>query len=448
MRGPDVDAATVRSSATISSCHFVQHLFRILPALIPLLALHFEYDLWQLGALVTIYYLGSGFAQAPMGVAVDRFDPRFVLPPGVALMGIGYLVFAASDPIGRVLGPVLPEVLPLAGPYLVAATGTFVAGLGASTIHPAGYALIAVNVESDVRGRALGVWGSVAKLGDAVAPVSVALLALALVWHEILLVFGLLGVGYGLVLAVLMSRPWFRTRPPSMEPTSAGNESAAETTTDPRTYRYPLAVMYAFQTVRAVSEKGVKAFLPMFLVIVYGYTFVVFDRTVPAESFANLYFTVVFVVAAVTLLVTGQLLDLYDHRRVLLVYLVVSLFGLLALASGRLGPIALLGVLICFGGAFWGLTAARDAIVSEISPADHQGRAFGYLMTLSHLAGAIAPAAVGFVADRVGIQFAFRLLAVLVLVNVVTVALLFDDRIYRAVEPSRASTEPSTDGAP
>lgn len=408
----------------------MQHLFRILPALIPILALEFDFPLWQLGLLVTVYYLGSGFAQAPMGILVDRFNTRYVLPPGAALMGVGYLIFALSIPLAVFIPSPFITASGFTAEYLVAVIGVFISGLGASVIHPAGYALLAMNVDPRKRGRSLGIWGSVAKGGDAVAPITIAALILLLVWNEILLLFAFVGIAYGIVLFVVMGADWFRvTRPIDPTPNAASDDETAAPAH--RDYLYPIIVMYVFQTVRAFSEKGIKAFLPMFLVVVYGYSIHVFGFVVPPESLANVYFTALFAIAAITLLLTGYLVDRYDHRKVLMVYLLLSLVTLLTLSTGLLSPLLLLIVLMVFGASFWGLVAARDAVVSEVSPIDKQGRAFGYLMTMSHLVGAIAPTVIGLVADGIGIQATFAILSLFIVANIITIALLFHSGIYR-----------------
>ena len=88
-----------RLAVTIGSGHFAQHVFRILPPVLPLLAVAFPSPLWRLGALASVYVAGSGLAQTPGGVLADRYDRRFVVPPVVALVGVGYLVVALAPPL-------------------------------------------------------------------------------------------------------------------------------------------------------------------------------------------------------------------------------------------------------------------------------------------------------------------------------------------------------------
>lgn len=419
----------------ITSIHFVQHIFRILPAMLPLLAIEFSYPLWQLGALVSVYFVGSGFAQAPMGMLSDRYDRRYVLPPSVALMAAGYLVFAAAPVAEGAPGTSVGGVT-LAAPFLIMGFGAFVAGLGASGIHPVGYPIVTANVPATEHGRVFAFWGSGAKLGDAAAPAAVAVLILVVEWPTIFALFGIVGAAYAVGLFYVLSLEWIATRSVDSSANSEaaddarGNDHVARDT-DRRRYVYPMLALLVFSVARAVSEKGVKAFLPIFIVGVYGYSFAFGGISLPPESFANVYFTVVFLIAAAVQFVTGHLVDRYDHRAVLVGFFLAAVVSLAVLATGELSPLALLAVLLALGATNWGWIPARDALVSEFAPLGREGRTFGYLYTISHLAGAAAPIIVGFVAERSGLRMSFLSMAVVMLLATAAIASLFSKRVYQ-----------------
>jgi len=428
----------------IGSIHFIQHVFRILPPVLPILALDFQVPLWQLGGLVSIYFLGSGLGQAPAGILADHYDRQLLLPPSIGVMGLGYLVVATAPWLGDSSTTVVLFSTSFTLPYLLIALGVFVAGLGASTIHPAGYPLVAANVRAGQTGRAFGAWGSGAKLGDAAAPLSVAVLVLWLRWDHIFLLFGLVGLVYAALLFSMMagagmdSRPGARRVGTDHEQRRPGQEG--EAAADPRRYAYPMVALFVFFVARAFSEKGLKAFLPTFLVIVYAYSFSFGSIHLPPESFANLYFTAVFLVAAGVQLLTGELVDRYDHRLVLVTFLLGATGAVLALATGTLSPVILLIVLIVLGVTNWGWTPARDALVNEITPAAREGRTFGYLHTVSHLASAIAPLAIGYLADQGGLLRSFVVLGFVVLIAVASIGVLFSRRVYLRGDPRPSGT--------
>ncbi|MFB6304185.1 MAG: MFS transporter, partial [Haloferacaceae archaeon] len=213
---------------------------------------------------------------------------------------------------------------------------------------------------------------------------------------------------------------------------STGDASdAGSGRTDRRGYYYPMLALSLFFVARAFSEKGLKAFLPTFVVEEYGYTFAVAGVTVPPEAFADLYFSAIFVVAAATTLVTGRLVDRYDPRAVLVAFFAVAAVALAVLATGVLPPLALLAVLLVLGATNWGWVPARDAIIGGFAPAEREGRTFGYLHTVSHLFSAVAPVAIGFVADAAGLRLSFLALVAVMLVAVAAVVSLFSRRVYR-----------------
>lgn len=199
-----------------------------------------------------------------------------------------------------------------------------------------------------------------------------------------------------------------------------------------------MVALLAFFVARAFSEKGLKAFLPTFLVGAYGYSFAVLGTRVPPESFANLYFTAVFLVAAVVQLATGLLVDRYDHRSVLVAFFTGATVALLALATGTLSPVALLAVLLVLGATNWGWTPARDALIDDVTPAAREGRTFGYRHTVSHLVSAVAPVAIGYLAGRSSLQHSFVCQAVAMVVAVLAIGSLYSPRVYRRVDDEAA----------
>jgi MFS family permease len=452
-----VDRRAWATVGLIGSIHFVQHVFRILPPLLPVLVLAFDYPLWQLGGLVSLYFAGSGLGQAPMGVLADRYDRRLLVPPSVATMGVGYLVVALSSQLSA------PETVafvvsgaPVTAQFLLMGVGALVAGLGASAIHPCGYPLVIANAAEGREGWAFGTWGSAAKFGDAAAPMAIAVLILAVSWSEVFLLFGVVGVLYGVVLFGALSSDLVETRPGGRRGGATGDatDGSADTASgapshgdgvddeaaavdwrdDRRYYVYPFAALFVFFVARAFSEKGLKTFLPTFIATVYGYTLSVGGLHVPAESVADVYFTVMFLVAAVTTLVTGWLVDRFDSRAVLVAFFVAAAATLAVLSTGRHSPLALLVVLLVLGASNWGWTPARDAIMGDIAPPAREGRTFGYLHTVSHLFSTVAPIVIGFVAETADLRRSFLYLAVVMLVAVAAIGSLFSRWVYRPVD--------------
>lgn len=138
------------ATGVLSTAHSAQHFYSsLLPPLIPVLTVALALPLWQLGLLVSLHSLVSGFGQAPMGVLSDRYDRRFLSAPGLGVMGLGYVAFGLA--IGA--RPALPSVavagVTFRGPLLAMSGAMVVGGAGSSVVHPTGYPLISANVSAD-----------------------------------------------------------------------------------------------------------------------------------------------------------------------------------------------------------------------------------------------------------------------------------------------------------
>jgi MFS family permease len=439
-------------ASVLSASHGAQHFFsRLIPPLIPILAVRLDLPLWKLGLLITVYSLGSGFGQTPMGILSDKYDRRYILPPGLAVLSGSYLLFASAPTVGGIIPEVAAAGYSLSGPFLVMNLAMLIGGVGASVTHPTGYPLISANVSEDKKGKSLGMWGSAAKLGDAAAPALIGVLILVLVWEEILLLFGVLGIVYAAALFTVLSVGSFETLPPEHDSLQDETEEADEQeedeavsvwTADKRVFVYPMLAVLLFFTTRMIATKGVNTFVPAFITDVYGYTFTLFGMNLAPESFANFYFSLLLLTAAVVQLGTGTITDLYDERKVLVGFLLMSTVALGLLSLMTLGPLPLLLVLLLVGAGLWGLNPARDALISEITPPEREGRTFGYLWTATQIIGAASPVFIGFIAGMSGIQSSFTYLAVATLLSALAVALLFSPRVY--ARSGSASSDPAT----
>lgn len=424
-----MDGREWRFAVLTSGAHGVDHLMkRVFPPLVPVWAVAFGFPLWKLGLLLGARSFGSALGQAPMGHLSDRFDRRVMLPAGIALKGCSFLVLAALPSLAAAEVRVATLAgTPVTGQFLGMALAMVAVGLGSSTLHPVGYPLITRNVTDDSKGKALGMWGSARAFGDGSAPALVGAALLVAGWEPILAGFGLLGVGYAGYLFVVLGA--FDTRPTS--------ETAAESPTtssllggDRRRFLYPMLAVFAAFTFQIVATTGANVFLPEFVASEYGYRFSLAGIDVIPEATASFYYSALLLTAAVVQLGTGELIDRYDERTVLVGFLLAATGVLLTLAAGQFSPPALLAVLVLLGASLWGLNPARDAIVADIAPAAHEGRTFGYLWTGALLVASTAPVAVGYVGDAVGLRVAFAVLAGIVLCSAVPIAALRSDRVY------------------
>lgn len=419
----------------MGAIHFTFHVYlRLIPPLIPVFALAFALPLWRLGLFMSLYFTGSTLGLLPMGHLSDAYDRRVLLPAALAVVAGGFLLFAAAPTIGAGLPTVVLAGESFEGPFVVMGLAMVVAGLGSSAHIPVGVPLITRNASSESTGTVLGIWGGASKLGDAAAPAMVGVLILGVAWQDILQGFGLVGLGLAAGLYLLLGADRFDTSPAGIDADPdepAWNPWEA----DRRRYIYPMLALAGYFALYNVVVQGVVTFTPTFVTDVYGYTLTLGGIHFAPESFADFALSFLLIAAAIARFVGGVLVDRSEGRTVLVGTLVLASVALFAFARLPLDPLAMLIVLAVFGMGLWGNSPARDALISELTPAEREGRTFSYLWTVSRAFGAISPAVVGYLADTAGVRAGFALLSVATLLAAGAVALLFSDRVYRTSSP-------------
>ena len=430
-----------RFALTISGVHGVDHLLkRVFPPLVPLWAVAFGFPLWKIGLLLGARSFGSAIGQAPMGHLSDQYDRRLMLPAGIALIGLSFVIFAALSSVDPLDVEFTFGGTTFGGQFIGMVLAMVATGLGSSTVHPTGYPLISQNVAGARKGKVLGMWGSARSFGDGVAPAIVGAALLVVGWQPIVFGFGVLGVAAAIALFVVLGS--FETRPPgSVEADSreVGSREIASHEADPtpalwrrdrRLYLYPMLAVFATFVLLLVATTGANVFLTEFIASEYAYSFSVAGFEVTPASTASFYYSALLLTAGVVQLATGELVDRYDHRLVLVGYILIGAGLLSLLAVAPLSPLGLFVVLLCLGASLWGLNPARDAIVSDITPPDREGRTFGYLWTGALLLSSAAPVVIGYIGDVASLRQAFLVLAGFVLASAVPVVLLRSDRVY------------------
>ena len=421
----------VRFALLISSTHFVQHTYyRILPPLIPVLAVALEYPLWQLGLLITFYSVSMGIAHAPLGILADRINRRYLLSVGIGLTGGAYVLFAFGMNLGTVIPTLAVRGHIFEGGYLVMSLAMMIVGIGLAVVHPAGYPMITDNVDFENKGKVLGLFGASSKLGDGATPAIIAGMILVLGWQEIILLFGIAGIIYGAALHIALRADEYDTVPAATRTSETADSAPTPFRDDHRGFLYPLVVIYLFFVTSDLTNRGLATFLPAFLVAVYAYSFEFMGLQIGSESVANLYFALLLFAGAGMQLVLGRMTDEYDPRNLLIGLMVLASLGMVALAVFHLSVISLILVIFILGTGLYGVNPPRDAIISDISPPEYEGRTFGYIFTAAILTGSIYPTVVGYVLEVFGMREGFLILVVGTLLATASVMLLYSERIY------------------
>ncbi|SDJ73042.1 Sugar phosphate permease [Halovenus aranensis] len=366
------------------------------PPLFDQLKLTFSVSNTEVGAAFTGFLLVYAVMQLPSGLLADRFDAVRVIAGGAVTTALG------------------AGVVTLGGPFALLVAAMVVMGAGTGAHKTVAITLLARTYPART-GRTLGIFDSFGTFGGVVAPVAVAgVLAVGVGWRSIFGSAALSGLALGTAMALRVPQ---------------ATDSTGHTTPGVRAYTKPFADrrFVAFVAVTlgfSFAYNGVVAFLPLYL-----------DAAVDVgPTAASLLYSVLFVVSVVQV-ATGELADRVGRLSVVAVTLTLATVSLGLLVTAVAVDTAVAGVpilgafgVVGFGLGSHGFRPVRGLYLEALLPDSLAGGGIGAVRSALMGAGAVAPAAVGFVADRTGFAVAFLMLfATLGTATLVAVGLLVSE---------------------
>jgi len=368
----------------VAATHFIVDGFSniyapLLPVLIPRLGL----TLATAGLLQTCLQLSNSVSQLAFGALADRWKPRVLLIAG------------------PILSVTVLSLLGLAGNVWVAAAILIVGGLGGAAFHPPAAALVH-KVGGYRRGLAMSVHITGGSMGFALGPLVFApFVAVAgLMWTPVLMVPGLL------LLAL-----WLRHMPSidtTHEPHAVRGFAAL------RPYTRPLGLLYLIVVVRTLTAVSIATFMPVLLtrrgvsVAAAGVMAAIYLACTSAGGFFG-----------------GSMADHWGARRVIIWSLVASVPFL---TVAPLLPAAAFLPVLCLGGFLLQSTLPVNVTFGQTLAPVSAATVSSLMMGFAWGTGGLMVSAIGLLADRVGIEPALMLVAVLPLGAALLALPLPDDR--------------------
>ncbi|KAA9400628.1 MFS transporter [Haloarcula sp. CBA1131] len=336
-----------------------------------------------LGAAFTSLMLVYAAMQFPSGLVADRVGSVGVITVGGVVTGLGALALVVDAPFAVLAGAML------------------LIGAGTGTYKTVAIELLARIYPSET-GRALGVFDTVGSLAGVAAPAAVVAAAalpgvFGAPWRTLFLAGGLAALGIALAFLVRVPRHL-----EGQQTTASGSDGAPQLREYITLFRRPK--FSAFVTVTILFSfvyNGLVAFLPLYLTSAGG---------LPSVT-ANLLFSSLFAVSLVQL-VTGEASDRVGVLPLLAGTLVAATAGLVGLVvlSGTAGAIALGASVVVLGIGAHGYRPVRGAYLVAVLPESVAKGSLGVVRTLLVAAGAIGPAAVGYLSEVSGFRVAFGVL--------------------------------------
>jgi MFS transporter, FSR family, fosmidomycin resistance protein len=346
--------------------------------LLPVWQAEFGLGYAELGLLRGLFAGTMASFQIPAALIAERLGVASVLAVGTALAGLGYCLAGASAGFAMLAGAL------------------FVGGLGASTQHPLGSALMARAYAGPRSLKALGTYNFSGDIGKMTVPAVAALLLTVMTWRPAVALLGALG--FAVAAAIFLLTPRYDAERPSSPDSDV--TVAANTIAQRRPYAFP--VLLSIGIIDSATRMAFLTFLP-FVLTAKG-------AGLPTIGLA---LTLVFTGGA-----AGKLVCAFIGARIGVIATVLLTETLTALGIVALLPLPLEGALLSLpliGIALNGTSSVLYGSVPDLVTAEQRGRAFSIFYTGAIGAGAIAPAVFGRVGDMLGVTTALLAISGIVL---------------------------------
>lgn len=368
----------------LSVAHGFNEFFSIIiPPLFPIFATELGMGYAESSLFVVVYFAVYSICQMPVGPLADVYSRRKILVVGLMILSIGIAIVAFA------------ESLPL---MLI---GMGIAGIGGSTYHPTGMALISDSETSKTHGRSMGIHGAMGSLGAVIAPLFVAGIAGVFGWRVGLLSGGALGLLFAVVLAILY---------PRVHPGEKNTTSLRE------------AIRTIIDRASSVGDGFITVLFSPTVLTLSGLFFVV-----GAEVRAIQTFTVSFAdvttglgagygstllaltmgSAGVASILAGYVVDRVDRSRFLLICFLGTACTVALLVLVGLPVLVFSAGFAVLGLILYSVYPAANAIAAGASDEGSSGSLFAVMNTAGAVGSAASPFVMGLIADHISISAAF-----------------------------------------
>lgn len=344
----------------------------ILPVVVARFKDVFELSYFQVGLMMMVLNFSSSVIQPIFGAVSDRFRTGWFVPAGIlwTSLAMGFIGWSPN--------------------YLTALLLVGLAGIGTAAFHPR--AMMAVYLASGLkRGLGAAIFSTGGNLGFAMGPVIGSLLVLGFGLHATI---GLIPAGLVLFVVIVLYPGDFLRRDgkQNLPPKTSTNsfESAIPW--------IPLTAVCLIVTLRSWVYMSMITYLPLF-----------FQAQGIHLRSGSLMLTVYLTCGAVAGLFGGHFSDKFGRKRVIV-------------ASSLLYPVLAVMMLLAEGPWIWFLAGASGAallasfsvtivLAQELLPR-YLGLASGLILGLGFGMGGLGTAFSGFLADRIGLEQTFWILAI------------------------------------
>jgi FSR family fosmidomycin resistance protein-like MFS transporter len=353
--------------------------------MLPLWQAEFGLTYAALGALRSMFVGAMACLQIPAGLVSERFGAPLILALGTALAGAGYCFAGLSTGFVMLLCALL------------------ISGIGASTQHPIGSALVARAFAGPQSLKALGAYNFSGDLGKMTVPATLSLMLLVMAWRPALVILGCVGIALAAV--ILFAAPRYESGP------AVRLRDSDKAELEPKQQSVAFALLTSIGVIDSATRMAFLLFLP----------FVLTEKGASLQTI-GLAMTLVFAGGA-----AGKLACAFIGARIGAIGTVWLTEGLTATGILALLPLPLDAALILLpliGVVLNGTSSVLYGSVPDLVAPQWRTRALSIFYTGTIGSGAFAPVLFGRLGDVLGVRPTLTLVASFVLLTLPIAALL------------------------
>ena len=381
--------------AAVTMAHFLNHVYTgALSPFLPLIQIDLSLNYTEVGVITSAVVLAMTISHIVVGYLGDRgakwrdaFISTSILLSALAMILVSY-----------------------SSSFLILAVFQFFLGVGASGYHPSVFPALAEKFRQRDLAKATGIQAMGGLIGMAIIPfLGVTLLVALGGWRLSLVVLGVMGLIIFVPFIILMiySRSGYIKGFIDKEDECEG--------ADGWTKGYWLGLI--LMGLRGMSFRCTSLLMPLYL-----------EATYPVDLVQAGYLTTVMLTAGlVGEIIAGWLSDKLNKRVVFLILSTGFATPALLLLNYSLSLGVLIVMLVIIGFFFYLGVPANTAYLTEVSPRENRGLAFGLLFSIGALPGAVSPIIFGWIGDVWGLPASILFLVITTTMATI-VALLMKDQ--------------------
>lgn len=391
--------------AAVTMAHFLNHVYTgALSPFLPLIQIDLSLNYTEVGVITSAVVIAmtlSHFVVGYLGDRGSRWRDAFI-SASILLSALAMILVSYSSS------------------FLILAIFQFFLGVGASGYHPSVFPALAEKFPQRDLAKATGIQAMGGLVGMAMIPfLGVTLLVALGGWRLSLIALGVMGLVIFIPFIVLMrySNSGYSEGFIEKEDECEGAEGWT------KGYWQGLILM----GLRGMSFRCTSLLMPLYLVATY-----------PVDLIGAGYLTTIMLTAGlVGEIVSGWLSDKLNKRVLFLVLSTGLATPALLLLNYSLSVGVLIVMLVIIGFFFYLGVPPNTAYLTEVSPRENRGLAFGLLFSVGALPGAISPIIFGWIGDLFGLPASILFLVITTILATIVALFMKDVNSTRSIGGSQ-----------